>query len=899
MKLAVSARTLGKKITLITAAFVLAVSTLTAAVPFILSQRANAIASPEVVYNALPSVTPSTNYPSYGAQAHQFNEFGDRVELGGANRVLNTVTATLSAWAKQSDAKNVTYCANNPSKCTSDGFYHPITLNVYKTDGSLLASKAQTVLVPWRSESDPSCGPTSNGTGWKEGSVCYDFSGLAFNVTFDFSASQTVLPGEVLVGVAYKTNRTLGVAGPYDSLNVTFPDYQTVSVGADNNTTGAYVATSNPAYWDTASTTFSEFETWPGSGTVALQITASPVDTSSTTFVNDPKYVRANNGGDLAAQLVTPDATEDVRFFVDGNTANPFSGSNVGGAGATTSWWRLYTPLAAGAHEVSAEVKVGGVWYSVADTTTTYSLDTPTASYVSPSTDNNAFRPSDNPVRVKAEDQFEQFSKMRVTINGVVYEVLRSSCDLRAAGNYVLCDVNTAPGWTGLTGGVYTATTSVYTQANNRLDNLVSPSFVVDGTVPTITSFATPADPTDATFSVSASAVDAESGVESINFFITEPRASDGACTGNGTKLFESRVTTPVSGIYTANFNATLNGTYCLNAVARNNAMGNSVISHQAVTIDSKAPVVEINNVNVSASKKLSFDLTATDAGSGLQIVSANIYNAANTGDPIIELGSGNPTRLNTPHSGLAAGTTSFAWSATDIDVSGLASGTYTIRAFARDHVNLEHRFLLVRFTVDNTPITVTADTFARVGNAITPNVVTDETPASQAWTQVSGPTGGVTISDASALTPTFTVLQDGTYSFKLAVLDAAGNPSFGLFNFTYTTPEIVNNVVGGNTGGDDGDDADGAAAADGFVGPTFIPQSSDPSQLGAQDEANGTPGVEGASIEKNLASALGADNTDGNALGLAWYWWLLIIAGGSTAVWWIVAAVRGRAGAE
>lgn len=150
------------------------------------------------------------------------------------------------------------------------------------------------------------------------------------------------------------------------------------------------------------------------------------LDLGSTMFVNDPKYVRANNGGDLTAQLVTPDSTTAVNFFVDGDTATPLAGTNIGGAGATTSWWRLYTPLAAGAHTISAQIQVYGTWYDITDTGIVYSLDAPWAEYVVPQS-NQFFRPNDRVVRVKADDEFNQFKRMIVNIDGNNHEVLRAA----------------------------------------------------------------------------------------------------------------------------------------------------------------------------------------------------------------------------------------------------------------------------------------------------------------------------------------------------------------------------------------------------------------------------------------------------------------------------------------
>lgn len=61
-------------------------------------------------------------------------------------------------------------------------------------------------------------------------------------------------------------------------------------------------------------------------------------------------------------------------------------------------------------------------------------------------------------------------------------------------------------------------------------------------------------------------------------------------------------------------------------------------------------------------------------------------------------------------------------------------------------------------------------------------------------------------------------------------------------------------------------------------------------------DTTGGTEGVEGTSTEKNLAAAVDTDSTDGTVLGMAWYWWLLILAALATLIWWIIAALRNRA---
>jgi hypothetical protein len=115
-----------------------------------------------VVYNSIPSPLPP-NMISQGFQSNQVSEVGDFVHLSGTNRMLRTVTVTMSDWALKSTPANVAYCvptANCFSSGGSDGtggFFHPITLDVYagvpgtpNTKGALLATVTQPIAVPWR-----------------------------------------------------------------------------------------------------------------------------------------------------------------------------------------------------------------------------------------------------------------------------------------------------------------------------------------------------------------------------------------------------------------------------------------------------------------------------------------------------------------------------------------------------------------------------------------------------------------------------------------------------------------------------------------------------------------------------------------------------------------------------
>lgn len=224
------------------------------------------------VYDATPSTLPP-NVASLGFQATSTSEFGDYVHLAGTDRTLSSVTVTMSNWALFADyAADVRYNGNNVS------WTHPITINIYgnelNTDGTpsnLLATTTQSVTIPWRPVADPTC---AGGTAWRASDLqCYN--GIAFNADFDLSSLNVTLPTDVIVGVAYNTanygSTPIGVAGPYNSLNVGIPSGQVVSVGTDDDSDKVFWNTTYPGY--TAG--FKEDFNWTPNGTVAVKINAS------------------------------------------------------------------------------------------------------------------------------------------------------------------------------------------------------------------------------------------------------------------------------------------------------------------------------------------------------------------------------------------------------------------------------------------------------------------------------------------------------------------------------------------------------------------------------------------------------------------------------------------------
>lgn len=351
-------------------------------------------------------------------------------------------------------------------------------------------------------------------------------------------------------------------------------------------------------------------------GIDAWALTSEP-DLSKISFAA-PKHVRENNVGDLAAQLKTDKTPTDVKFYVDDR-----DGASLAGTQKSLNEWRLYTALSAGKHTIFAYVKIGGEWHELPERGTVYSLDMPHASYTFPNEKNDLFRPSDNPMRVKIDDEFEQFEQVYFELYHYdkatgkygdkigVFNVARDHCDLRAAGRYVLCDIDAAVAkaselgtktWQPLLAGTYAAKLKSDTYANNgvRYHDAAywSHPFTVDSVSPVVTDLKIEGSTTVGSIVKVAAQAEDDNQLESVNFYVTRPR-EDGACTGNGTKLAESRATyADVDGYYRVALNVAggefTTGTYCVNAAARDGAMSNSGIARLAFVVDHTPPAVSL-----------------------------------------------------------------------------------------------------------------------------------------------------------------------------------------------------------------------------------------------------------------------------------------------------------------
>lgn len=263
----------------------------------------------ESVYDAVPSTLPQ-NMASLGYQATQTAEFGDFFHLGASNRMLNTVTVTMSNWALASTAANISFCTSNPSSCSTDAFVWPITVNVYSSHlgangapDTLLATKTEDVSVPWRPEADVTCTDPAQ---WRSSVDGQCYNGYAFNAAFDLSSLNTVLPEDVIVGVKYSTqsygDTPTGTDGPYNSLNVGVEG--SASVGTDADTDNVFWNTGYASFYTDGGAAgvgiFREDTNWSPYGTVALQVTARPfpVTNGANSYATIQEAVNAASPGD-------------------------------------------------------------------------------------------------------------------------------------------------------------------------------------------------------------------------------------------------------------------------------------------------------------------------------------------------------------------------------------------------------------------------------------------------------------------------------------------------------------------------------------------------------------------------------------------------------------------------
>lgn len=133
------------------------------------------------------------------------------------------------------------------------------------------------------------------------------------------------------------------------------------------------------------------------------------------------------------------------------------------------------------------------------------------------------------------------------------------------------------------------------------------------------------------------------------------------------------------------------------------------------------------------------------------------------------------------------------------------------------------------------------------------------------------------------------TALENGTYAFVITATDAAENGRTESRNVVVAvtpTPATSESTDGEPT----------TAPTNTAPASVFAPAFTSPAAAAVLGTTDQTPetGVEGISDEK-VAAAVNSEANQGTIFGIAWFWWILIIAGLSALAWFIIGAIRRR----
>ncbi len=241
----------------------------------------------DTLYDSTPGSLPP-NVPSQGYAAGDILQFGELVQLTSP-ALLNSATVVLSTWALQSQS---------PGFGDASGYTESLTLNLYSVDnsgatpepGALLESLTESALIPWRPESDPTCGAGANPSGlWRAAdNNCYN--GLAFSV--NFALPSTMVDSQLIWGLAFNTSAVgtppFGSKGPYDSLNLGIL-FGSPSIGSQPLPDTAYLNSTSAGFYADGGAggtgTFRQDQNWSGDvAIISLQGSAVPEPSSLITM---------------------------------------------------------------------------------------------------------------------------------------------------------------------------------------------------------------------------------------------------------------------------------------------------------------------------------------------------------------------------------------------------------------------------------------------------------------------------------------------------------------------------------------------------------------------------------------------------------------------------------------
>jgi hypothetical protein len=219
-------------------------------------------------YNAMPFGVVNCSKPSFGVEAYNFNEIGDKVQLAsGTGRELVSLSVLFTSYGCETSghwyssdcvtALNATF--------TMSAATNPIVAKIYAGDGTtvLATSEPKDFVIPYRPTANPTC-PADLVNGIPAGARWFNplangglgacQNSISTVLTFTFPAG-TTLPDNVIWTVQYNTsnsgydpitlplqscnvNNNNNPGCPYDSLNVgtvNFPNAPYAGNDVDNN----------------------------------------------------------------------------------------------------------------------------------------------------------------------------------------------------------------------------------------------------------------------------------------------------------------------------------------------------------------------------------------------------------------------------------------------------------------------------------------------------------------------------------------------------------------------------------------------------------------------------------------------------------------------------------------
>lgn len=892
MKLVIPAKALGRRITLLVTAFVLAVSSLTAAVPFVLSETASATAGPSVLgtgFDYLQGWTNDRHTPSGGygmtsstlsmnvdgdAGSTSTNKFywteGRKASLPVAAESLKATLHLDPEWKNKVGVRAGLWAvtAANPAAFPIVEFSNRNEANDQQA-GEPRFQVWNTTTGSWTTVNVP---------------MVYG-NDYEFEVVFNDEASRF----EFYVNGA-QVHSYSAAYGAFDE--VIFNQYNSHIAGNDYNVTWKGFAASN--YSGTPETTL-------GVATGA----SNAVNALSSGAVGDKFVVRgqATDDNDLSRVYVQ----------LNKSTGGRFGGTTVHLDGKSDDWSVLYDASDLGfvnGDKVRAHVSVTdtkGKTSSVGWTNfMTVDASQPTVTLTSPIASAAGGDMTRKVVTFSgtASDAVSGIAGNQVAVTLRAQSTNPANCGADKVTFYAPVASNgtwsTTYDTEALADGKYCVKVVVRDNAGNQngANGLQAKFFTVDNSEPV----ASITNPTDSAF-ISGTVpvritVSDDTELAAYSYRIRKVNNDNSNVAGLPAivdKVVNSADGLTDSEVFSWNTETQGNGRYYVYVSARD-VSGNRFEQRAYVTVDNTKPDFGITSPldQVTVGPNFTVKGTASDSLSGIDTVDYNVrhlsgFDGATSGGAVVK---------STASYDEAAGEWVF-------DLNGLAEGYYRVAVTAKDEAG-NSRGRHIDVYVDATGPNLSLVENPWVNSFTVPTIMGTTQPGKVVELTIATPTPITTFVTADTsgnwVYTHSSTLPVGTYNVSARAVDGYGNPTVRTTTLTIFAPVVVPTapvVPFDPSPSNDGENEEEEESLFGAL-TTATPQIVNPSSavLGTNsqeddDNVTGTPEVKGTNTADKLADVVG--NTDGNALGLAWYWWLLIIAGGSTIIWGIASAFRGR----